>query len=103
MNTLQVYRKKDFESMLMELKNEEFERVVHHIVSKIHNTVVNLAKKGFTEYRWTWADDARFETYTARHTPQLIHLIESCKRLQFLFPDSRVTRPLAWAIEVNWR
>jgi hypothetical protein len=102
MDNLQVYTKNDLGNFLLEVKNAQFEQIVHRIVSKIHTTVVILAKKGMTKYTWNWVDVSRYEVYNKHECPQLMHLLEACKRLQFLFPDSKITRPTAWGICVDW-
>lgn len=87
---LKTYTNSELREMYMAKKKEEDTRIIKTIVKEVHGDVIDAAMRGEQYFSKKYTSMSKF------------HLVEACKLLQELFPDSLVKTEDDTRILVDW-
>lgn len=79
-------------------RKQQDERIIESITKQAYARVLYNAGHGVKTSKWR-RDDYMFDDMN-KVTP--LHVVSACVRLQQLFPDSKVSRPEALEILIEW-
>lgn len=95
---LKTYTNDDLYQLRKDYQVEKDARMVRRIVSQVHASVLSGAKSGSKTYSWN-SNTYPFDNFVEY---EMRHIVEACKQLQALFPDSTVSRPRPKDILIEW-
>ena len=95
---LPVYSNNQLSALFKTEQDKKDTRMVRRIVQQIHSAILDNAREGYKQYKW----NSYVYPFDNLQDYEFRHIVEACKQLQLLFPDSDVTRPRPKEILVQW-
>lgn len=95
---LPVYNNSQLAALFKTEQDKKDTQMIRRIVQQIHSAVVSSARDGLKQYKW----NSELYLFDNFQDYELRHIVEACKQVQLLFPDSDVTRPRPKEILIQW-